>query len=106
MVFKGQESSQDVDVCFCVLPGSDEALCVIRRLGDVFTIWHSKLEDCSTFPHAWHRWLCLGKENQGKSSYISLINPAGGLVERLQNTLPVRTMSDGEVDAFRRTEYF
>lgn len=106
MVFKGQESSQDVDVCFCVLSGSDEALCVIRRLGDAFTIWHSKLENCSTFPHAWRRWLCLGKEDQGKPMYISLISAAGGSVERLQTTLPIRTISDGEVDAFRRTEQF
>lgn len=104
-IFRGQESSHDVDVCFCVLPERDEGLCVIRRLGGAFTIWHSETGDCSTFSHAWHKWLCLGGENQGKPIYISLIS-SGEAQEWLQMHLTVRTVSAGEIDTFQRQGYF
>ena len=96
MIFKGKEGSRDVDVCICVLSGSNEALCVIRRLGDAFTIWHSKMEDCSTFGHAWRQWLCLGGGNQGKPIYISLRDPEKE--EWLREWVALRPVANAEVD--------
>ena len=105
MVFKGQESNRDVAVCICVLSGSNEVLCVIKRFGGAFTIWHSRIEDCATFSHAWHRWLCLGGDHQGKPMYLSLTSMEES-EEWLRNNLPVRTVSSGEVDTLRRTSQF
>lgn len=101
-VFRGEQSGRGVEVCFCVLPESNEVLCVIRRLGDAFTVWHSKLEDCSTFSHHWHRWLCLGGEGQGQPIYIRLMN-AGESEAWLRKNLSVRTLCSGELDRFRQT---
>ena len=100
-VFRGEESGRGVEVCFCVLPESNEVLCVIRRFGDAFTIWHSKLEDCSTFSHHWHRWLCLGGEGQGQPTYIRLMN-VGESEAWLRKNLFVRTLCSGELDRFRQ----
>ena len=105
MVIKGQESNRDVAVCICLLSGSNEVLCVIKRFGGAFTIWHSSIEDCATFSHAWHRWLCLGGDHQGKPMYLSLTS-MGESEEWLRNNLPVRTVFSGEVDMLRRTSQF
>lgn len=76
--------------------------CVIRRFGGAFTIWHSRLEDCSSFSHAWHPWLCLGGEDQGKPTYICLTDEVGATAWWLRNTVSVgvRTLGIGEVDRF------
>ncbi|CAD6587545.1 MAG: hypothetical protein ASARMPRED_003175 [Alectoria sarmentosa] len=86
-VLRGEQSGRGVEVCFCVLPESNELLCVIRRFGDAFTVWHSKLEDCSTFSYHWHRWLCLDGEGQGQPIYIRLMN-AGESEAWLRKYLP------------------
>lgn len=98
-VFSGEENGQHVDVCFCIPPGSNEALCVIQRCDNAFTVWHSKLEDCSTFAHAWQRWLCLGGEHQGKPIYMSVKN-VGDSEVWLRKVLPVRTLCSEEVAKF------
>ena len=105
LVFKGQEGDRDVDVSFCVLPGSDEGLCVIRRLGDAFTIWHSKMEDCSIFIYAWHPWLCLGGKDQGKPLYICLDVPRES-AHWLRKYIAKRTVSEEERDVYKQTKHF
>ena len=94
-VFKGQEGNRDVDLCICALPGGDEGMCVIRKLGCAFTIWHGRMEDCTTFFHDWQTWLCLGKENQGKPIYISLKDKVE-TDDWMRRTLARRTVSATE----------
>ena len=97
MVWRGQESGHDVDLCFYVLSESSETLCLIRRPGEAFTIWHSKREDCSTFFYGWRRWVCLGRRGQGKPIYIRL-TVEEQLEAWLERNLIDRTVGNWELD--------
>ena len=70
IIFKGQESGRDIDVCLCVMADINEALCLIRRLDGAFTIWYGKLEDCSWNLQNWQIYVSLGREDQGTPIHI------------------------------------
>ena len=102
-IFKGQESGRDIEVCFCILPDINEALCLFRRLDGTFIIWYGKLEDCSCYTLDWQIWVCLGREDQGmpvhiRAAYTSESNAW------LKRNLLMRAARQTEVDRFRQTE--
>jgi hypothetical protein len=68
-VFAGEYSGQAVDVCFCLMPNTVDALCLIR-LSTTFVMWRGKIEDASSFTHDWRRWIRLQQGAQGRAFFI------------------------------------
>ena len=99
IVFKGQECGRDIDVCFCILPENNEALCLVRRLDGAFTMWYCKLEDCSIFDIDFHLYVCFGREDQCRTDYIRAADTDEAYVFFVRN-LSMRKASDTEVERF------